>query len=45
MQKVRSGHLVEICGLEKGYAEAFTDSYNGTYGEGIGQVMTQSVKK
>ncbi|MDE5098572.1 MAG: hypothetical protein O4861_09585 [Trichodesmium sp. St16_bin4-tuft] len=33
------------CGLDKGYTEAFTDSYNRTYGEGIGKVMTQSLKK
>ena len=32
------------CGLDKGYTEAFTDSNNNTYGEGIGKVMTESVK-
>ncbi|MGK7946177.1 MAG: transposase [Microcystaceae cyanobacterium] len=33
------------CGLDKGYTEAFTDSNNEIYGQGIGKVMTQSVKK
>ncbi|MGK7897307.1 MAG: transposase [Xenococcus sp. (in: cyanobacteria)] len=33
------------CGLDKGYTEAFTDSNNDTYGDGIGKVMTESVKK
>ena len=33
------------CGLDKGYTEAFTDSNNKTYGNGIGKVMTNSVKK
>ena len=33
------------CGLDKGYTEAFTDSKNFTYGDGIGKVMTESVKK
>ncbi len=33
------------CGLDKGYTEAFTDSHNEIYGQGIGKVMSQSVKK
>ncbi len=33
------------CGLDKGYTEAFTDSHNETYGDGIGKVMSQSVSK
>ncbi len=33
------------CGLDKGYTEAFTDSNSITYGDRIGKVMTQSVKK
>ena len=33
------------CGLDKGYTEAFTDSNNNTYGDNIGKVMTESVKK
>nr|MDJ0731849.1 transposase [Crocosphaera sp.] len=32
-------------GLDKGYTEAFTDSHNETYGQGIGKVMTINVKK
>ena len=32
-------------GLDKGYTEAFTDSDNEIYGQGIGKVMSQSVKK
>nr|MDJ0731519.1 transposase [Crocosphaera sp.] len=32
-------------GLDKGYTEAFTDSNNITYGEGIGKVMSRSVSK
>ena len=32
-------------GLDKGYTEAFTDSNNNTYGDGIGSVMTESVKR
>lgn len=32
-------------GLDKGFTEAFTDSKNKTYGDGIGKVMTNSVKK
>ena len=32
-------------GLDKGYTEAFTDSHNVTYGDGIGKVMNESVKK
>ncbi|NES25786.1 MAG: transposase, partial [Symploca sp. SIO3E6] len=46
-------HLVERktakgegkCGLDKGYTEAFTDSHDRTYGEGIGKVMQRSVSK
>jgi len=33
------------CGLDKGFTEAFTDSNNNTYGDDIGKVMTNSVKK
>lgn len=33
------------CGLDKGYTEAFTDSQNVTYGDGIGLVMQRSVSK
>lgn len=33
------------CGLDKGYTEAFTDSQNVTYGDGIGQVMQRFVSK
>lgn len=33
------------CGLDKGYTEAFIDSNNKTYGNGIGKVMTNSVRK
>jgi hypothetical protein len=32
-------------GLDKGYTEAFTDSQNVTYGDGIGKVMQRSVSK
>ncbi len=32
-------------GLDKGYTEAFTDSNNNVYGDGIGKVMSESVKK
>ncbi len=32
-------------GLDKGYTEAFTDSNNITYGDGIGKVMSRSVSK
>ena len=32
-------------GLDKGYTEAFTDSNNVVYGEGIGKVMQSSVAK
>ncbi|ACK69716.1 transposase IS605 OrfB [Gloeothece citriformis PCC 7424] len=46
-------HIVKIkpasgegkCGLDKGYTEAFTDSQNVTYGDGIGKVMERSVSK
>jgi transposase len=33
------------CGLDKGYTEAFTDSNQVSYGDGIGKVMNESVKK
>ncbi len=33
------------CGLDKGYTEAFTDSKNVVYGDGIGFVMRSSVAK
>ena len=44
---VKRSHSVGVgqCGLDKGYTEAFTDSHNEVYGQGIGKVMTQSVKK
>ena len=34
-----------ICGLDKGYTEAFTDSNNVVYGDGIGKIMRDSVSK
>jgi hypothetical protein len=33
------------CGLDKGYTEAFTDSSEVTYGDGIGKVMQHSVTR
>ena len=36
---------VGSCGLDKGYTEAFTDSNNNVYGDGIGKVMSESVVK